>query len=214
MKRKLLLALTVSMLLAGCTDAGSLEETMKASGENAQITEESEGLSGTEESSSIDPVTLDNAFQRAAFLADRVYEADQKSTLVSPISLEMALGLVTEGASGETAQELYKYLGNENYADWAREYMDFAKSLNTKEDALPKPSGDGTEELIFEPGSRYTFHYELANSIWVRQDDKLKEAYEKLRGGKCGFCGEARRDGRADQWLVRRTYPWHDSENR
>ncbi len=164
---------------AGEANGGAGSEAGDISGEAQSQGGGSVVKLGTDEREEIPPVKLDNALQRAAFLADRVYEADQKSTLVSPLSLEMALGLVTEGASGETAKELYKYLGNENYADWAREYMDFAKSLDTKE-ALEMPSADGTEKLIYESGSRYTFHYELANSIWVRQDDKLKEAYEKL----------------------------------
>lgn len=119
-------------------------------------------------------VKLDNAYMRAAYLADQIYANHQESVLVSPLSLEMALGLAAEGASGETAQELYKYLGNEKYADWAKEYLDYAKSL----DSSDEPEKDG-EDMIFS-SSKYSFHYEIANSIWVRKQDQLNESYQKL----------------------------------
>ena len=201
MKRKLLLALTLSMLLAGCTDAGSLEETMIAPEENVKITEESSGLSGAEEGdvekvneertegemtelkaeeqSGIDPITLDNAYQRAAFLADQVYQANGSNTLVSPLSLEMALGLAAEGASGETAEQLYKYLGDENYADWVKDYMSFAQSLRSEKKEAPE---DSEESWYYD--SKYSFCYEIANSIWVREGDQLAKEYREVAEDK------------------------------
>jgi len=180
MKRKLLLALTLSMLLAGCTDAGSLEETMIAPEENVKITEESSELSSAEEGdvekvneertegemtelkaeeqSGIDPITLDNAYQRAAFLADQVYQANGSNTLVSPLSLEMALGLAAEGASGETA---------------------VAQSLRSEKKEAPE---DSEESWYYD--SKYSFCYEIANSIWVREGDQLAKEYREVAEDK------------------------------
>ena len=46
---------------------------------------------------------------------DMVYDCTRESTLESPLSLELALGLAAEGCSGETAEELYEYLGRDDY---------------------------------------------------------------------------------------------------
>ena len=210
MKKKLLLALIACMLLSGCGQSvgkeqgvtGNDQETKESrtmeESENPMAREEATAGSeqesettgntmetgegevkklGESEGKEIDPVKLDNAYQRAAFLADQVYEVNWENTLVSPLSLEMALGLATEGASGETAKELYKYLGNENYADWVEQYLDFAKSLESTEETQEK-GDDGTEYVMFSP--KYSFRYEMANSLWVRKEDKLSEEYRKL----------------------------------
>ena len=155
------------------TEQGEIERT-EGEGKLQELAGKETG--GTE-------VKLDNAYMRAAFLADQVYENHQESVLLSPLSLEMALGLAAEGASGETAQELYKYLGNENYADWAKQYMDFAQSLESSDE--PEQEGEG---MLFD-SAKYSFRYELANSIWVRKQDRLNEAYQKLVGEK--FAAEA-----------------------
>jgi len=118
------------------------------------------------------PVTLITQWQRAAYFADRVFDMTQENTLVSPISLEIALGLAAEGAEGETAKELYGYLGDEDYGDYVKEYMDFAESLDQGEDT----------EII--SSSKYTFHYQIANSIWVREGEKLCSEFIKAAGEK------------------------------
>ena len=171
------------------TDDGSLEKADIAKDQEEHGKTKSTEGSGTvqelgDKETGGTEVKLDNAYMRAAFLADQVYENHKESVLLSPLSLEMALGLAAEGASGETAQELYKYLGNENYADWAKQYMDYAKSLESSDE----PEQEG-EEFLFR-SDNYSFRYELANSIWVRKQDQLNEAYQKLVTEK--FAAEAR----------------------
>lgn len=211
MKRKLLFAMIACMLLTGCGQAagsGSVSEKPKESViSGTQEAGSSELIKlGEHEETKIAPVQLENAYQRAAFLADQVYAANQGSTLVSPLSLEMALGLATEGASGETAKELYKYLGNENYADWAQQYMEYAESLESKKD-------EKTTNDIWAD-SKYSFCYELANSLWVRQDDKLVPAYQKLveqkfhaQAENVDFVGRADETaGRINGWVDAHTH--------
>ncbi|MBE5861435.1 MAG: serpin family protein [Lachnospiraceae bacterium] len=111
------------------------------------------------------PVELENAYQKAAYFADQVYQEKGGNILVSPLSLNVALGMVAEGTTGETAAELYRYLGGETYADWVDQYLAFAEGLEAHED---------------DQYSKYSFSYKLANSIWVRKGDKLSENYRKL----------------------------------
>ena len=110
----------------------------------------------------IAPVTLENAWQRAAFLADQVFAQQGGNVLVSPMSLDVALGLAAEGASGGTAQEIYRYLGREDYTDWVNSYMTFAENLGA-----------------YNERNGYSFSYQLANSIWIRKGDLLNPDYQK-----------------------------------
>lgn len=57
--------------------------------------------------------------------------ADKKNAMFSPISLNMALGLIEAGANGDTKTALDSYLQTENFADFARSYMQLAKDKYT-----------------------------------------------------------------------------------
>lgn len=166
MKRKMLVFLCAAMLLGGCAQ-GTPNQT---SAEDSRVEKKQETVNanalGNNNSVVIEPVELSGELEKAAFLADRVYELNQSNTLVSPLSLEVALGLVAEGCSGETANELYHYLGREDYAQWVKEYMDYADSLTQKDSG--KFSSD-----------KYTFQYTLANSVWVSDKRKLHNDYQE-----------------------------------
>jgi len=185
--------LAVSAMLAGCSDTGAVENTgsigdgtltqseadvTPGSSEASQASAESQSSEGEEqmdevdveivdlEEPHIDPMNLKNSWQRAAFFADWVYAEQQKNTLISPLSLNMALGLVAEGASGETAKQLYEYLGREDYTSYVDRYMEFAEGL-----AVEKGENRYNEE--------YSFRYEIANSLWVNQENQLLSDYQK-----------------------------------
>ncbi len=176
MKKKfVLLLLCTAMLLAGCNTTSpdpsqgfvEAEERVNQPRESSETSEDPQVLGDTE----LVPVELENQYERAAYFIDQVYNSKKQNTLVSPLSLSMALGLVAEGASGNTAKELYAYLGSEDYGNFAREYMAFAESLTSKQKENP-------EEDFLSFGS-YSFEYSLANSIWVEKHQTLKEAYQK-----------------------------------
>ena len=220
MKRKLLILLCACMLLGGCGE-GNTGNSGVSSGSAVQAGDTKEsgseaggevggGEPGTSEAGSgelkklgagsgrvITPVELRNAGEKAAFLADQVYEENGGNVLVSPLSLNLALGMVAEGTTGETATELYRYLGREDYAVWADRYFSFAEGLKTEK----------TRD------SEYSFSYQLANSIWVRQDARLKEAYKELVAGKfraeaenVDFMGEpAATAGKINSWCDKHT---------
>ena len=114
------------------------------------------------------PLELEDAFEQAAYFVDWVYENHGGNALVSPLSLNFALGLAAEGASGKTAEELYSYLENTDYGNFAKEYMEYAESLTQEAD---------TEYELFE--GNYSFQYSIANSIWADQSRKLTEEYRQ-----------------------------------
>ncbi|MCR4599019.1 MAG: serpin family protein [Acetatifactor sp.] len=111
-----------------------------------------------------DPMSLKDSYQRAAYFADWAYLQSKENTIISPLSLNVALGLAAEGASGETAQQLYAYLGREDYTDYVKEYMTFAEGL-------------AVEKGERQYASEYSFHYEIANSIWINQMKQIQDAY-------------------------------------
>ena len=110
---------------------------------------------------------LADAFQRAAYFADTVYENAGGNILVSPMSLNLALGLAAEGASGKTAEEMYGYLGGSDYGNFAKQYMDYADSLTREADA---------EQGGYQ--GKYSFQYSIANSVWVNSNRTLTEEYK------------------------------------
>ena len=163
--------LAVSAMLAGCTDGGAAtnrstaQEGTQSSYQNTQ-TEEHELVNVDLETFDIDPMNLKDTWQRAAFFADWVYAEKRENILVSPLSLNMALGLVAEGASGETAKELYDYLGRTDYTAYVDQYLEFAEGLACEKGG--KRYNDS-----------YSFRYEIANSLWVNQQNRLLADYQK-----------------------------------
>ena len=49
--------------------------------------------------------------------------------MFSPTSLNFALGMIAEGAKGETKNALNEYLGTDDFAAYARKYMNVIKRL-------------------------------------------------------------------------------------
>lgn len=112
-----------------------------------------------------DASELTGDYARAAYLADMVYEANGANNLmVSPLSLNMALGMVAGGAAGQTKEELDNYLGTADYGAFAAQYMEYAKDLNV---------GSSDEQLV----GNYRMAYEIANSVWIRDNRKLVDDY-------------------------------------
>ena len=54
--------------------------------------------------------------------------------MFSPTSLNFALGMLAEGAEGETKNALNEYLGTDDFAAYARMYMNVIKSYNTEDE--------------------------------------------------------------------------------
>lgn len=113
-----------------------------------------------------DPMTLMTPYERAAYFADWAYLQKKENTMISPLSLNVALGLAAEGASGETAKQLHAYLGREDYTEYVSQYMGFAEGL-------------AAEKGSVSYNDQYSFRFEIANSLWIDQKKQIQEAYRK-----------------------------------
>ena len=214
----LLMVACVGMMIAGCGSAGNnwreepptlaitseSEETQETSSEDQTQEEDDKEVvkadNMTTSTIQVDPMDLKTACERAVFFADWVYVDTKGNTIVSPLSLNIALGLAAEGASGDTAKELYGYLGREDYADFVNDYMAFAEGLE-----------QGYKE---GDSSYYTFRYEIANSLWINQKKRLIESYrsemeEKFRAEVAPVDFEVDIDGTLDKingWCDEKTH--------
>lgn len=99
---------------------------------------------------------------------------DQKNAMFSPLSLNMALGLVQAGAKGETKKQIDAYLNTEDYADFAEKYLEYADTYLS------------SEEKTYEWGKISANLLEIANSFWAGKDLPLKEDYKKALSEKLG----------------------------
>lgn len=147
------------VMLAGCAKVPEDRDVEK------QVTHKQDETGNHAEEAELAPVELEGRYERAAYFADMVYEENGSlNTMVSPLSLDMALGLVSGGAGGQTKEELLTYLGTEDYGEFAKQYMEYAEDLNRNPASSVRPS-------------YYKMAYEIANSIWVKNDRKLVESY-------------------------------------
>lgn len=95
-------------------------------------------------------------------LFDEISEGSEQS-MFSPLSLNMALGLIESGAGGTSKTALDNYLGTENYADFAEEYMKTVREKYNRE---------------FNDGSKYKDVFEIANSMWADIKIPFSEEYK------------------------------------
>ena len=84
-----------------------------------------------------------------------------ENMMFSPVSLNYALGMISEGAVDETKSLLDTYLGTENYGEFAENYLKLINRYNSGE------SSNG-----------YTTCLEIADALWVSDEYELKSDYE------------------------------------
>ena len=71
--------------------------------------------------------------QNSINLTDEIAKENQDSNIMfSPTSLNFALGMLAEGAKGETKNALNEYLGTDDFAAYARKYMNVIKTIIQK----------------------------------------------------------------------------------
>lgn len=116
----------------------------------------------------VEPIELtDSNTENSIRLFDAI-SADMENAMFSPLSLNMALGLLEAGAEGETKSALDSYLRTDNFSDFAQAYMKLAK-----------------EEYTFK--SKYNDYnnvLEIANSFWADHSLALKTDYKQRMSEK------------------------------
>ena len=70
-----------------------------------------------------------NKVEMAAYILDKAASADA-NTMFSPLSLNMALGLVAEGANQTYADLFEALLDEKDYPAFAKQYMEYLDKLN------------------------------------------------------------------------------------
>lgn len=112
-----------------------------------------------------DEVTIDKimAIENSVKLTDKIAaENRNKNIMLSPTSLNFALGMIAEGAKGETKEALKEYLGTDDFVAYAKQYMENIKKYNSDEENYG-----------------YKSKLKIADAVWTDDDLKLQDAFKK-----------------------------------
>lgn len=101
-------------------------------------------------------------------------EASGKNIMFSPTSLNFALGMIAEGAKGETKEILDDYLGTNDFAAYAKEYLDKIKEYNTEDESYG-----------------YQSKVKIADAVWVDNGLTLQEKFKNTVSDSFGAEVEA-----------------------
>ena len=101
-------------------------------------------------------------------------EASGKNILFSPTSLNFALGMIAEGAKGETKEILDDYLGTNDFAAYAKDYLDKIKAYNTEDESYG-----------------YQSKVKIADAVWVDKGLTLQEKFKNMVSDSFGAEVEA-----------------------
>lgn len=187
---KCIALLTAILTLAGCTEKKTL---LPEDGSTSLVSENKNGAVSVK----TEPLKLtESGVENSILLFDRISEGKEQS-MFSPLSLDMALGLVQSGTSGETKTEIDAYLGTDNYANYAESYM------KTVRDKYNSESHGGKYENVFEIG----------NSFWANKDIKFNDEYKNGISDKFGamienadFSDKEKTLKAVNQWCAEKTH--------
>lgn len=112
----------------------------------------------------------DNNMETSIHLFDKI-SAERENSMFSPLSLNMALGLLDAGAGGSSKAVLDSYLGTDSYADFAQGYMKRVRDVYN------------SKQHVYDD-EYYTNCFEIANSFWADNDLPLKPEYIDSVSGK------------------------------
>ena len=158
---------TSSMSSDNSTNSSSSStEDIQSSSEHTESSSPEESAAPVEVSSSasvdIPPVELTADNMLTSIKLFDVISRDKDNSMFSPLSLNMALGLLAEGAGGGSKTALDTYLGTENYSDFVDGYMQIVESQYNYESDY-----DTDWKNVFE----------IANSFWANNTMPFNEDY-------------------------------------
>ncbi|MDE7361826.1 MAG: serpin family protein [Oscillospiraceae bacterium] len=147
--------------------SSSTESLPESSSENGSSSESSAPVpvevSSTAGNVDIPPVEITADNMRTSVKLFDVISEGKDNAMLSPLSLNMALGLIDAGAAGSTKTALDTYLGSDDYSGFASEYMEVVESqYNFKSDYIEE----------------WKNVFEIANSFWANKDLPFKEEYK------------------------------------
>ena len=115
------------------------------------------------------------ALQNSVKMTDMLSaEASGKNIMFSPTSLNFALGMIAEGAKGETKEALSAYLGTDDFASYAKEYLNKIQAYNTEDESYG-----------------YQSKVKIADAVWVDNGLTLQEKFKNTVSDSFGAEVEA-----------------------
>lgn len=196
----LILALTIVLSLCACgakdepvtiepdvtTPTGEQEPTVEVESENPEVeTEPAEPVTPPEGLPTPELATDRTKTDFDAYIIDSAYVETGKNTMFSPLSLDMAIGMVAEGAGSEYHNIWPDLLGKENYAEYAKQYMEYTETLNVGSDDNTNNdvnSDSELEEFFIGSSNNYKTVFEISNSVWTDSDYNILDNYkEKIK---------------------------------
>ena len=157
-----------NQLLAGIMTA--LTAVMPAVSVYVDTAAASEILTSNETVQTETNIDKTTALQNSVKLIDMLStEASGKNIMFSPTSLNFALGMIAEGAKGETKEVLSAYLGTSDFASYAKEYLDKIQAYNTEDESYG-----------------YQSKVEIADAVWVDNGLTLQEKFKNTVSNSFG----------------------------
>ena len=157
-----------NQLLAGIMTA--LTAVMPAVSVYVDTAAASEILTSNETVQTETNIDKTTALQNSVKLIDMLStEASGKNIMFSPTSLNFALGMIAEGAKGETKEVLSAYLGTSDFASYAKEYLDKIQAYNTEDESYG-----------------YQSKVKIADAVWVDNGLTLQEKFKNTVSNSFG----------------------------
>lgn len=120
-------------------------------------------------------ISKTTALQNSVKMTDMLSaEASGKNIMFSPTSLNFALGMIAEGAEGDTKEILDDYLGTNDFAAYAKEYLDKIKAYNTEDESYG-----------------YQSKVKIADAVWVDKGLTLQDKFKNMVSDSFGAEVEA-----------------------
>ena len=157
-----------NQLLAGIMTA--LTAVMPAVSVYVDTAAASEILTSNETVQTETNIDKTTALQNSVKLIDMLStEASGKNIMFSPTSLNFALGMIAEGAKGETKEVLSAYLGTSDFASYAKEYLDKIQAYHTEDESYG-----------------YQSKVKIADAVWMDDGLTLQEKFKNTVSNSFG----------------------------
>ena len=168
---KSLLATGVALSCIGCGIDKPVDDTKEVvenvenikedTVENTEIKEDTVENTEVKEMSEVKNMTM---YNRAAAIADEIYNRNKTNIMFSPTSLNLALGMVEEASEGNTGRQLNDFLVEEDFSNRAPELM--------------KMADDATIDLTGSSYNSFKTMLQISNSLWLSDKYTIKEDYK------------------------------------
>ncbi len=187
------------------SSSSSMESAVQSSSDKTESSSQEESgapepveVSSSANGGEITPVELTADNMLTSVRLFDVISQGKDNSMFSPLSLNMALGLLAEGAGGGSKAALDTYLGTDNYSDFADGYMQIVESQYN---------------YVSEYDKDWKNVFELANSFWANNSLPFNEDYKnrltekfKAEVRNIDFGNKEKALGEINGWVSEKTH--------